>query len=360
MSKNIVVIFGGVSSESEISVITGTMAANLLSRAGFCVFPVYITQSGEYVSGKELMNISAFKNGSRPVSCEVAFKKGGMLILSRRGKVKKFVPADCILNCCHGGWGEGGGVSGLASAMSIPLASAGVFESSLFMDKYLTKLVLSSLGVPVLEYTYLRDMSGATQIESYPVIVKPVHLGSSVGVAVARSQSELSAALSTAFALDDGVIVERYIADRREFNCAAYMAENDIVTSPVEEVKGGELLTYEDKYSGTGTRKFPADIPEELSLSIRGIAKKVYSSLNMRGIVRFDFIAGGDKVYVSEVNTVPGSLSSHLLAKGLPSFSKVLSAVISQALKDSAAQSQKLIINTGILNNLPSNACKIK
>lgn len=148
--------------------------------------------------------------------------------------------------------GRGGGISGLCLAMSIPLASAGVFESSALIDKYLTKILMKGLGVPTVEYLYLRDMGGATHVKDFPVMVKPARLGSSIGVVKADNSAQLKGALEAAFALDTAVLVERYISDRREINCAAYFADGKIVTSPCEEVFGGDILSYDDKYSGSG------------------------------------------------------------------------------------------------------------
>lgn len=359
MSENIAVFFGGVSSENEISVITGTMVCNVLKRGGMNVFPVYITQSGAYLSGVQLFSIKNFANGAVPAAKAVAFAAGGMYICGRRS-FKKFVRIDCAVNCCHGGWGEGGGVSGLCAAMSLPLASAGIFESSLFLDKYLTKLALSALGVPTVEYVYLSEGCSADGIAHFPVMVKPARLGSSIGVARADNAEQLNDALSAAFLLDDGVLIERCITNRREINCAVCLAGGELAVSPCEEVFGGDILSYDDKYSGSGKRVCPADLPEDTEKEVKGIASLVYTRLNMRGIVRFDFILDGQTVYLSEVNTVPGSLSNYLLAENYDDFYKLLCSLIATAQSDRRKAHSKLLLNTGIINNFASNTCKIK
>ena len=358
--KNIAVFFGGVSSENEISIITGTMVCNVLKKGGQTVWPVYITQEGRYLCGGNLADIKNFSGEVLPKAAECAFEKGGLVILSKRGKIKERVPVCAAVNCCHGGWGEGGGISGLCAALSIPLASAGVFESSSLLDKYLTKILMKGLDVSTVEYDYLRDICGATHIKNFPVMVKPVHLGSSIGVVKAGNAEELSAALEAAFMLDGGVIVERYITGRREINCAAYFADGKVITSPCEEVFGGDILSYDDKYSGNGRRAFPAEITQDMADKIRGLTQEVYSKLNMRGIVRFDFIVEGDSVYLSEVNTVPGSLSHYLLTQNFEEFYKLLLTLIEQARTDFTQSASKTLINTGIINNFASNACKIK
>ncbi len=360
----VAVIFGGISNENEISVITGTMACNILKKEGKTVLPVYISTDGEIFAGEELADIAAFKDGSYSRSKTAAFVRGGAVLLNAKGKVKERAQIDCALNCCHGGDGEGGGVSGLFAVNGVPFASAGIFESSAFMDKYLTKLVLSALGVNTAPYRYARSKEQGEEIVGelgFPVMVKPCKLGSSIGVAKAEDGEELSSALETAFALDDGVILEKYYSDRREINCAAYFGGGEVITSECEEAfTGGDFLSFDDKYAGGGKRVCPADIPELTAKTIKNITSSVYSSLNMRGIVRFDYILSGGEIVLSEINTVPGSLSYYLLSDGFKNFYSVLDKVIAQAKADFAAKSGKLVSKTGILNNLNTNACKIK
>lgn len=361
MKRNIAVIFGGISNENEISVITGTMAANVLKKGGDTVIPLYISQQGEIFTGDGLTDINNFKGGNLS-SFPCAFvAKGGIYVLNKRGRPKKFVGVDVALNCCHGGWGEGGGVCGLFALNGIPLASAGMFESAAFMDKYFTKLILNSLGVKSAEYVYMRDLNEISKAETlgFPVIVKPARLGSSIGIERADNFEELESAVQAAFFYDDGVLCEKYLEGRREINCAAYYSDGKVITSDCEEaVSGGDILSFDDKYAGGGKSVLPADIPEATAQSIKGITAEVYSKLNMRGIVRFDYIISGGEVYLSEVNTVPGSLSYYLLSNGFKDFYPVLQAVIVQALDDYARASEKKILNTGILNNINSNSCK--
>ena len=311
MGKNIAVIFGGKSNENEVSVITGTMAANVLKSGGNTVIPLYMSRRGELFTGEELLDITNYRDENQMKFPRAVVGRGGVYQLNKRGKIKKFLKVDVALNCCHGGWGEGGGVCGLFALNDIPLASAGMFESAAFMDKYFTKRVLRSLGVKVAKYVYMRRPSEFLQAEklNYPLIVKPAKLGSSIGIELVENREELETAVSAAFLYDDGVICEKYIENRREINCAAYYADGKVITSECEEaVTSGDILSFDDKYTGGGKSVLPADIPERIALKIKKITANVYSRLNMRGIVRFDFLLSGDDVYLSEVNTVPGSL----------------------------------------------------
>lgn len=366
MLKNysVAVIFGGVSSENEVSVITGTMVANVLKKGGNSVLPIYVDHSGNMLAGEGLADVTLFRQreklkGKGVYLCAMA--QGGF-VLFKGGKPKKTVGVECIINCCHGGYAEGGALAGAALLNKIPFASASLFESAAFMDKYYTKLVLKSLRVNVAKFAYSRDMDGAikrAQAVGYPLIVKPATLGSSIGVVKVDDEKQLKSALETAFELDNGVLLEEYFQERRELNCAAYYSGGKAVISPCEEVcSASEILTYDDKYSGGGTRKFPVDGDCERAAQI--ITKRVYEALGMRGIVRFDFIAAKGKVYLSEVNTVPGSLSQYLVSNSYTDFYGVLCGVIEQAKADFEKESGKRIISTGILNNIRSNACKLK
>ena len=361
MGKNIAVIFGGKSNENEVSVITGTMAANVLKSGGNTVIPLYMSQRGELFTGESLLDITTYRDEKYSKSPHAVVGRGGVYLLNKHGKTKKFLKVDAALNCCHGGWGEGGGVCGLFALCGIPLASAGMFESAAFMDKYYTKLILRSLGVKSAKYEYMRHPSEFLKAEKlgYPLIVKPAKLGSSIGIELVENREELETAVSAAFLYDDGVVCEKYLENRREINCAAYFADGKVITSECEEAKSsGNILSFDDKYTGGGKSVLPADIPAPIAVKIKKITANVYSRLNMRGIVRFDFLLSGDEIYLSEVNTVPGSLSYYLLSSGFKQFYPVLQAVIAQAEEDFKNASTKTILKTGILNDIKKGKYK--
>ena len=338
MSENIIVVFGGTSNENEISVITGVMVCNVLKNRGYGVLPVYVAQSGEAYTGANFCDISSFTSDGYLAFPRAVVADGGLYTLNRRGRLKKFVRADCALNCCHGGKSEGGAVSGLCALAGLPFASAGLFESSAFMNKYLTKIVLRGLGVNTL-----------------------VNLGSSIGVARADNAEELISAVECALTYDEGAIIEKYVENRREINCAAYFSGGEVITSECEEpLSGGDIFSFEEKYQGGAKSVFPADIPADMARLIKKTTAEVYGKLGMRGIVRFDYIIDGDGVFVSEINTVPGSLAYYLISGGFKDFGRVLEGVIKQAEADFKAEKGKKLIKTGILKNLSSNACKTR
>lgn len=363
MAFKVLVIFGGVSNENEISVITGTMAANVLKGGNYDPLPVYIAQNGDIYAGELLFDIKNFKNGEYRKAARAIVADGGVYLKNKRGRIKKFVSAGAALNCCHGGSGEGGAVCGLCDVAGLPFASAGMFESSAFMDKHITKTVLRGLGVKTAPYEYVTDLKNIKtggDMPQFPLIVKPVNLGSSIGVEKVDNLDELQAALKTALIYDSAAIVETYFENRREINCAAYFADGKITVSECEEaMSGSDILSFEDKYQGGGKSVFPANLPPDMSQLIQNITKNVYSVLNMRGIVRFDFIVSGGEVYLSEVNTVPGSLSYYLLSSGFKDFFGVLDGVIRQSLEDFRNKKAKKLLRTGILENIPAGAGKL-
>ncbi|MCH5143249.1 MAG: ATP-grasp domain-containing protein [Clostridiales bacterium] len=363
MSEKIAVIFGGVSNENEISVITGTMAANVLKGTNYDPIPVYIAQNGDIYGGQLLFDIKNFKGENYKKAPKAVIADGGIYLFSKRHKIKKFIALSAALNCCHGGAGEGGGLCGVCEMAGIPLAGAGIFESAAFMDKYLTKIVLKGLDVKTAEYEYVTNAEKyktGGDMPQFPLIVKPVNLGSSIGIERVENLEELESALKTSLIYDSAAIVEKYFEKRREINCAAYFYDGEVITSECEEaLTSGDILSFEDKYQGGGQRAFPANLPHTMSQLIKNTTKKVYSSLNMRGIVRFDFIVSGKEVYLSEINTVPGSLSYYLLSKGFKDFYNVLDKVICQAQTDFKTRHGKKLLRTGILESIPAGREKL-
>lgn len=358
--RNILVVFGGRSNENEISAVTGTLAANVLKKGGEAIAALYISPDGDFYTGEELTDIKTFADDGYKKCARAQVVKGGIYALSRRGKPKKFTPVDVALNCCHGGYGEGGGLDGLFLMNGIPLVGAGIFASSAFIDKRLTKIVLKGLGVRTPPYVYVREgESLAAAAKLLPAVVKPARLGSSIGVTAVKTEEELAEAFAAALHFDGAVIVEKLISPRREINCAAYRAGGEVILSGCEEaVASGSLLSFEDKYGGSGRSVYPADIPEECAEKIRATTKKIYTALGMRGIARFDFLVSGQDIYLLEVNTVPGSLAWYLLAENFGGFYEVLRAVADEELSAYAAEQKKRILHTGILRNIPANACK--
>ena len=354
--KTLAVFFGGDSNEHEISVITGMFVANLL-RERYRVVPVYLALGGGMYSHEEMRGISDFENFSPKRFPEVALEEGKLVLKRKRKKVLALL--DAALNCCHGGAGEDGTLAALLRLNRIPFASPDTAVSAVFMDKDLGKIAARGLGIPVVESFCVRERewlaSPDTVIEraeafGFPVIVKPVKLGSSIGIKVAKNEAELRDALSLAFRLDSGALVERYLEHKRDINCAAYCKGGETVLSECEEVFSEEaILSFSEKYEGTGARNsmLPAQIPEELSEGIKDATRRIYESFSVRGVVRADFLISGNKFYFNELNTVPGSLACYLFGESLIDARDFLVSLVEEAKPECGRER----VHTGILSS---------
>jgi len=360
--KTIAVFFGGNSNEREISVITGMMVTNLLRTTEHRILPVYLTQEGmlfaERASGVE--DVIAPKKPFPPVVLI-----GRKLVLKDRPK-RVLAELDCALNCCHGGTGEDGTLSALLAWHGVPSASPDMQLSSAFMDKSIAKIVVRGLGIPVLpsetvwEEEWKNDapkIKERVKAFGYPVVIKPCRLGSSIGISVAHTEEELSAALQLAFKLDDSALIEQYLPDRRDLNCAAYRKNGELVLSPVEEVfSASDILTFREKYeSETACRsELPARIPQEITETVQRALTEIYTAFHAVGVVRADFLLSGQNVYFNELNTVPGSLAYYLFSESLTNARTFLLDLIDGA----CLPSQKPPIVTGILSRTQFGGAK--
>lgn len=340
MAKKVAVFFGGRSNEHEISIVTGMLCANLLRAADYDVLPVYLTRENVMCTG-EMHAVADFKVPSKRWR-ELFFCAGG---LKKRGRR---VPVDVALNCCHGGMGEGGVLSSLLEWYGIRSASPEAAISAVFMDKTLTKLAARGLGLPVLDGVCVKEGNGVGKLPfSYPMIVKPARLGSSIGIKVAKDPSELESALGLAFRLDDSALLEAYLPARRDINCAVCRRKGEIVLSPPEEVfSDEEILTFSEKYErGARTNQLPADLPQALTEEIGGYTRTLYRAFGGKGVVRADFFVAEGRVYFNELNTVPGSLSCYLFGRSLSENRAFLCDLIEEA----APAASKETLSTGIL-----------
>ena len=343
MAKRVAVFFGGKSNEHEISVITGMLCVNLLRGAGFDVLPVYLSDENALYVG-EMRSVADFRTFNRKWK-EVRLTDGG--VETKRGKK---LPVDVALNCCHGGFGEDGTLSALLRWHHIKSASPDVALSAVFMDKSLTKIAAKGLNIPVLDGVTVKEGETKALPFGFPVIVKPCRLGSSIGVKVAMDEKELSAALSLAFTLDEEALIEPYLSERRDLNCAVCRRGGKVHCSPVEEVFSHEsILSFHEKYEGETHARLPADIPAEIAKKVQIYAEKLYDGFDGRGVVRADFLLAGDEVYFNELNTVPGSLSCYLFAESLTASKDFLVSLLEEG--EGASAKEKPTIKTGILNS---------
>lgn len=350
--RTVAVFFGGNSCENEISILTGILALNLLDRDNYTPFPVYIHTDGGMYTSPKMTKVEAFKEGT-VVGFQRVLLDGGVVYALNKGKqkIKRICNVDVALNCCHGGLGEGGGVSALMEWNDIPLASPDLTSSGVFMDKATTKLFVQALGIPTLDYIRVNESDyqkrGAFLLKNiearlkYPVVIKPSHLGSSIGICLANNEKEAKLGIEKAFELDDRLIIEKYLNNKTDVNCAACMLNGEICVSEVETAFGDGIYSFEEKYvkrrSDTPLYNAKAGgrcaLNGELRDKIRSYTRTIYKRMNMQGVVRMDFLVSENKAYLCEVNTVPGSLAYYLFCERLTDARRLLNDVLEQAVE---------------------------
>lgn len=345
MSQHILVAFGGISPEHEVSVITALQAAHAISDAGYTITPLYISKSGRMLTGEYLMELEHFKdlkaveaNGRSCAFQTDAFGKTRLVETGKAGLFKK--PAqynvDVVLIAFHGGEGENGGFQGLCESHNLPYTGSGLLASSVGMDKRMAKIHAKSLGVAVTDDVLLSEPDWVARKDELmteiaglgeAVIIKPVHLGSSIGVQRAASAEDIERAIETGFRYDTQLLAETAVSPLMEINCAVLgNAQTGTARASVCEQPLGadESLSFEDKYMGdegkgmaSATRKIPAPIPDALTKEIQQTSVKLFNSMDAAGVARFDFLMNRDtrQFYFNEINTIPGSFSYYLWEK---------------------------------------------
>nr|MBR6778426.1 hypothetical protein [Clostridia bacterium] len=365
------VFFGGKSCENEISVLTGIFVLNLIDGEKFSPFPIYIHTDGGMYTSPTMTNLNVFKE-KRVSEFERIFIDGGTVyaLNAKKRRVKRLAKIDVAINCCHGGLGEGGGVSALAEWNNIPLASPDLTSSGVFMDKSTTKLIARALNVPTVDYIRVNEKDyekrGAFLLKSvesrlkYPVVIKPAHLGSSIGITLAKNEREVKEALAFAFTLDNRVIIEKYLKEKQDVNCAAYALGGEIVISEPELAFGEGIYSFEDKYirrsADHGTPMTAKSggrvaLSGEIREKIRAYTRTVYKRMNLQGAVRMDFLVSEGKAYLCEVNTVPGSLAYYLFCDRIVEAKNFFTDLLEDAIRR-GAEGEKKLITTGILRSV--------
>ncbi len=385
MKIKVGIFFGGNSVEHEISVITMNQAISSLDPEKYEIVPIYIAKNGVMYTGDDLLDLYSFRD------MEVLLKRCYKVAVVNDGKGVKVVrtPApwigkrvlntiDVAFPIVHGTNCEDGTIAGFVTLLGLPFVGPDIVSSSIGMDKILQKKILRQSGISVVDFVpfysveYIKDEDKILkEIEEkleYPVIVKPGNLGSSVGIRKAKNKVELEEAIEFAMEFADRIIVEKAVEDLKEINCSVIGNLTETEASICEEpFFSDEILSYTDKYIGDGkskggtiaggktgsaklggqkggvkgetpqfaNKKIPADISKEKTEEIQKLAQEVFKVLGCSGVSRIDFLIDKktDKVYVNEINTIPGALSYYLWeATGKP-FEKELDEIIEIAIK---------------------------
>ncbi len=312
MKLRVAVIYGGRSGEHEVSLRSAKSVMDALDPEKYKVIQYFIGKEGRW--------------RPRPIAPE---PNGNPEI-------------DVVFPVLHGTFGEDGTIQGLLEMAELPYVGAGVLASSVSMDKEVMKRLARERGLPVVEYLTLSraDLAGPAPVLpfSYPVFVKPANLGSSVGISKAKDSTELKKALELAAQFDRKILIERGIIGR-EFECAVLGNEQPVAATPCEILPSRDFYDYEDKYllDKAGT-VLPADLTPEQTAEMQRLAVGCYQAVECEGMARVDFLLENatGKLYINEINTIPGFTSISMYPKmweysGLP-MSKLVDRLIELAL----------------------------
>lgn len=339
--KTIAVIFGGKSAEHDVSIITAHIPIidSLIASGKYDVWPVYIAKDGSWYADKAMSDLTFFKQDgweekvSKMKKVGVLFNNG--LELMWGGLFGKKVNIDIVFPAMHGTYGEDGSLMGLLRMAGVPFVGCDLFASSVAMDKVLTKQVVAAEGMPIVPYVWFtreqwekerNELLGRIQDLNMPLFVKPVHLGSSIGMAKAKDERELLNAIEVALHYDDKVLVENAIEPLVEITLPIMGNENPRAAECERPLNKTEFFDFSDKYLSGGKKgggksggvnsqysEIPAQIGPEMTKQIKDLGVRVYKTLGCTGIARVDFLVNADtnEVFVNEVNTLPGSLYHH-------------------------------------------------
>jgi D-alanine-D-alanine ligase len=360
--KNIAVIFGGKSAEHDVSIITAhkPIIESLLNIEGFNVWPIYIAKDGSWYCDQKMNDLNYFKQENfenilaKEEKIELSFDKGLKIIWP--GIFSKTITIDIAFPAMHGTYGEDGSLMGLLRMAGIPFVGCDLFASAVAMDKVLTKQVISAEGVPVVPYVWftkydwkenkieLRDKISKLKL---PLFIKPVHLGSSIGITKVKNISELENAIEVAFHYDNKVLIEEGVENLIEVTLPIMGNTNLVSMANIERpLNNTEFFDFNDKYLSSGGKKgsetvnnqysqIPAQIEDSLAQQVREYGIRTFKTLGCEGIARVDFLIDSlsKKVYVNEVNTLPGSLYAHNWKKSGVSNIELVSRLVDLALE---------------------------
>lgn len=383
MKIKVAVLFGGKSTEHEISIISAIQAIGYLDENKYEVIPVYITKNNEMYTGEFVGMIESYTDikGLLRRSKRIIFVRDGEKVKILRYPSGFFSKGemgtvDVFFPIVHGTNTEDGTLQGYIKMLGLPYVGCDVLSSAVGMDKYVMKTVLKDNGVPVLDCKVFTskdyDENPENIVETventfgYPVIVKPIDLGSSIGISKAKDRDGLYNSLENAFQFANKILVETAVQNLKEINCSVLGDYEEAKASECEEpVNSDEILSFTDKYIGDSSskgakggvkggikggakggskgsqgmatlkRKIPAEITSEQREYIRELAVKAFKCLGCNGVSRIDFMMNKEtgEIWLNEINTIPGSLSFYLWEPtGMP-YPKLLDNMISLALK---------------------------
>lgn len=362
MSKpSVIIAFGGVSPEHEVSVLTAMQALSALEDSSYQTIPLYISKTGQWYTGDVLRNLKKYKDLNKLTDsakpCVFTHLDDGRPVLKTIpsglfSRTEEY-PVYAVLPAFHGAGGENGAFQGVCEMYNLPYTGSGVMGSSIGMNKVITKQLCGSAGIPVvdgIDFTESRWVENRDEIIKEikalgnSAVVKPVNLGSSIGVEIVKTEQEIETAIETAFRYDAHLLAEKAISPLMEINCSVMGTPEDNRVSVCERPKGREeLLSFADKYQqdeaakgmASADRVIPADIDSELAEKIQKTAQHVFTTIQAAGLARLDFLVNSEtkEFFFNEINTIPGSFSFYLWKESDIRFDNLLKELIQIAVE---------------------------
>lgn len=329
MNPTFSLLFGGMSFEHEISIISAITIKNILK--DHIKHFIFLDSSHHfYLIPSELMRADFFaqkgyKKCKKLDLCENGFQSSGIF--------KTSITPECLINLVHGADGEDGSLAALLDFYNIPFIGPRVESCVLSFNKAHTKALSKERDIAILDYEVItRDNKPTLPL---PLILKPVRLGSSIGISVIKEQKDLDYGLDCAFEYDDCLLAEPFISGIKEYNLAGFKANGEYHFSIIEEPQKTEMLDFDKKYLdfSRDTKAIEANLTEELKKTMQDYFKKIYENTFEGALIRCDFFVHKNKVYLNEINPIPGSLAHYLfqdfqkclnlLASSLPKRRKI-------------------------------------
>jgi len=344
------VIFGGRSSEHEVSLVSAKAVLGGLDPARYEVVPIGITREGRWISSPQALRVLQVRAGSETEpECVLVPEPARQGLLVMDAQHVPVSPLDVVFPLVHGTYGEDGTLQGLLELADVPYVGAGVLGSAVGMDKIVQKQLFERVGLRVPKYMWERSsrctaasrdvIAAVERTLRYPVFVKPANTGSSVGITKAHTRRELHAAMALAAAYDRKVIFEQGVREAREIECSVLGNDEPVVSLPGEILPSNEFYDYDAKYvDGASQTVIPAHMSSRMTRQIMQMAATAYTAIDCAGMARADFLVTrrAGTIYMNELNTIPGFTPISMYAKlweasGIP-FGDLLDRLIRLAM----------------------------
>jgi len=351
----VAVIFGGRSGEHEVSLMSARSVLSVLDPAKYEVTQIGITRDGTWLTGEDVLD--KFENNKIDGLLSVMFSpdpsESGIYILEGFSGLRKWTDIDVYFPVLHGTFGEDGTMQGLFELADVAYVGAGVVGSAVGMDKGVFKDVMLANDIPVVDMLVVlrreieSDMTAvieqAEKISGYPFFTKPANLGSSVGVTKCSNRSDLQEGLLEAASFDRRVLIQKGVQNVREIEVSVLGNDEPVASMPGEILPSREFYSYESKYiDGTSGYDIPAKLPDATTELIREYAVRAYKAIDCAGMARVDFFVekDTDKVYLNELNSIPGftriSMYPKLWEASGMSYAKLVDRLIELAIERKA------------------------